>query len=153
MKFVDCIKITFYWILYYKNTFENLNANYNPKTIVNDTDKGVEFNLDATNDHKDYNVVYFPAMGNLHPETGVSNQYASWVNLHALNDNDGNDNNNCFSFELRINANNKINSIYLDKQTSKAKGLSVRCIRERAQTSGNDYNNDKKNEEYNQVPW
>ena len=132
-----------------KNKAENNEVNYQSK-FTEPGYEGIEFCVDSADDHKEYNIAYFPAIGNIHPNTGLSNKLGERGTLHTLNSSDGNDKGNCYPFEFIIKNTTKITTA---TSSSKAKAASIRCIREKAQSGGNEYNNDKKNEEYNQVPW
>ena len=134
------------------------NANKNDKDPnYNQKNAGVEFYIDAPKEgtHKSHNVAYFPAMGIRHASGGYSDAYKTRGFMHNTQAATANSRIDRWGFAILetkiVSIVNKTDNI--SKLATRNHALNIRCIREKDNVGNNDNENNKKNEEYNQVPW
>lgn len=130
--------------------------NRNSAAVMYHTEEaGVEFYVEAPygESNKEYNTAFFPAYGFINVDPGKEGQWGHQQEAGYVHSTQGTPNvTNMTSlyFSLKQDGSAKVRPTY---SSSRSKGLNVRCIREKGIATGNDQENNKKNEEYNQVPW
>lgn len=114
----------------------NTEANRNSNSIMrNSNSAGVEFYIDAPygEDHKEYNVAYFPAMGIRRVQEGIGENHKLRGYVHSTQAKISSANTISLDFVLKSG---EVVEISTTSGSSKSKGLSVRCIKENAVESG-----------------
>lgn len=140
------------WSIFGERESSNVNRNENFTGYKSKT-AGVEFYIDANigGEHKEYNIAYIPALGSRYATDGGAEGYETKAYLHTTQKSTNDSKVDRWGFTLKSG-----NAVSLTAESAKyarSHALSVRCIRENISASRPEYNNNKNNEEYNQVPW
>ena len=120
----------------------------------NTIEAGVEFYIDGKFEdyHESYNIAYYPAAGIRKVTDGKSENYKLRGYVHSTYPTPNSS--YCWSLDYVLKSGENV-TVATSSLSSRAKGLNVRCIREKASngnTSQESGNNNQVNKSYEQQP-
>lgn len=139
----------------WQNFVSGTEVNKNSSSIMRNTiEAGVEFYIDGKfeDSHESYNIAYYPAAGIRKVTDGKSENYKLRGYVHSTYPTPNSS--YCWSLDYVLKSGENV-TVATSSLSSRAKGLNVRCIREKASngnTSQESGNNNQVNKSYEQQP-